>query len=171
MAELTVLGVGNILMRDDGVGVRLMEAARDARAWDGRVEFIDGGAGGLNLLNIVERASRLIVLDAADMRLPTGAGQVPRMEQVAEDGASGRLSLHEMPIIETLRLCRQFLRCPPTMVFAVQPADVGHGRDLSPVLQAAMENLTHQVVDLIGRELSQPEQSVVSQDTSCTSTA
>ena len=53
MAKLTVLGIGNLLMRDDGVGVRLLEAVRNARAWLTDVEFIDGGAGGLNLLGVI----------------------------------------------------------------------------------------------------------------------
>ena len=76
MSHLTVLGIGNILMRDEGVGVRLMEAVRDARPWPGEVEFIDGGVGGLNLLNIIEEAARLVVFDAADMGLPPGQAWV-----------------------------------------------------------------------------------------------
>ena len=66
-AEVLILGVGNLLVGDEGVGVRLMEAVRDARPWPGEVEFIDGGVGGLNLLNIIEEAARLIVFDAADI--------------------------------------------------------------------------------------------------------
>ena len=154
MARLTVLGVGNILMQDDAVGVRLMEALRDGRCWGDDVEFIDGGAGGLNLLGVIERASRLVVLDAADMHQPPGTVQVVSIEQVVDDGSPGRLSLHEVPLVETLRLCRQFLRCPPTVIFAIQPGAVGHGRGLGPPLQAAMPELTRQAAELVRRELA-----------------
>ena len=155
MARLTVLGVGNILMQDDAVGVRLMEAVRDGRDWGPDVQFIDGGAGGLNLLSIIERANRLVVLDAADMGQPPGSARTVTVEQVVDDGAPGRLSLHELPLIGTLRLCRQFLRCPPTVIFAVQPGVVEYGRGLGPRVQAAMASLTCQALALVERELEQ----------------
>ena len=152
MADLTVLGVGNVLMQDDAVGVRLVEAVRDARAWDPGIEFIDGGAGGLNLLTVIERASRLVVFDAAQLDLPVGSSRVVGIEQVTDDGSPGRLSLHELPLIETLRLCRQFLRCPPTVILAVQPGSVEYGRGLTAAMQSAMPALTQQATELVATE-------------------
>jgi len=157
MAELTILGVGNILMRDDGVGVSLMEALRDQGGWDGRVELVDGGVGGLNLLGIIERSSRLVVIDAADMHLPPGAARVVEVEQIAgPDAPSDLLSLHQLPLVDTLRLCREFLHCPPTVIFAIQPARVEHGRQLSDELMAALADLTRQAADLVRAELDRP---------------
>jgi hydrogenase maturation protease len=101
MERLTVLGVGNVLMRDDGVGVRVLEAVRAARTWPGGAEFIDGGVGGLNLLNVIEQADRLVIFDAADLRLPPGQWRVITPEQVADEPAAGRLSLHDAPLLET----------------------------------------------------------------------
>jgi hydrogenase maturation protease len=155
MASLTVLGIGNILMRDEGVGVRLMERVRDARPWPADVEFIDGGAGGLNLLNIIEEAGRLVVFDAADMNLPPGEARAIAPEQVMDEDAAGRMSMHEVPFIETLRLCEQFSRRPPTTILAIQPAIVARGRELSEPIQAAMENLTRQAIELVEAALRQ----------------
>ena len=149
MAKLTVLGIGNILLRDEGVGVRLMEAVRDARDWPADVEFVDGGVGGLNLLHIIEEAGRLVVFDAAEMGLPPGQARVIVPEQVADDDATGRLSMHEVPFIETLRLCERFSRRPPTTILAIQPAIVEHGRELSEQIIAAFEDLKRQATELI----------------------
>jgi hydrogenase maturation protease len=149
MATLTVLGIGNILMRDEGVGVRLMEAVRDAREWPCDVEFIDGGVGGLNLLNIIEEAHRLIVFDAADMGLPPGEARVIAPEQVMDEDAAGRLSMHEVPFIETLRLCERFFRRPPTTILAIQPAAVEHGRELSGQIIATFDKLKQRGIDLV----------------------
>lgn len=148
MARLTVLGIGNILMRDDAVGVRVMETVRDACAWPDDVEFVDGGAGGLNLLTVIEEAQRLVVFDAADMGLTAGEARVIQPEQVMDEDAAGRVSLHQTTFIETLKLCEQFSRRPPTTILAIQPAVVEHGREVSAPLLAAMERLTRQ-----GREL------------------
>jgi hydrogenase maturation protease len=149
MTKLTVLGIGNILMRDEGVGVRLMEAVRDACTWPRNVEFIDGGVGGLNLLNIIEETERLIVFDAADMGLPAGQARVIAPEQVMDEDAAGRLSMHEVPFIETLRLCEQFSRRPPTTILAIQPATIEHGRELSEQILAAFDGLKRQAIVLV----------------------
>ena len=152
MAKLTVLGIGNILMRDEGVGVHLVEAVRVARDWPEDVEFIDGGAGGLNLLTVIERAERLVVFDAAEMNLPAGTSRVVGTDQVRDETARERLSLHDAPFVETLRLCEQFLRAPEEVViFAVQPAEVDHGRRLSPALGKAFDKLTREAVQLVER--------------------
>lgn len=142
MARLTVLGIGNILMRDEGVGVRLMEAVRDARRWPEGVEFIDGGVGGLNLLDVIESAERMIVFDAAEMDLPPCESRVISPEQVSDQGDEPRVSLHQMPFIETLRLCEEFLTRPAEVtILAIQPKDVDYGRELSEQMTAAFDGL------------------------------
>ena len=153
MARLTVLGIGNILLRDEGVGVRLMEAVRSARPWPDAVEFVDGGVGGLNLLNVIEEAQRLVVLDAADMGLAPGEFRIIAPEQIMAEDLSSRVSLHQTPFVETLRLCEQFSRRPATTILAIQPASIEHGRQLSADLLAAMDTLTAAAVELVQASL------------------
>lgn len=154
METLTVLGLGNVLMTDDGVGVRLMEAVRDSRAWPASVEFVDGGAGGLNLLNLIESADRLVVFDAAEMHLGPGEHRVISPEQVRSETA-GRISLHECPFIETWRLARDLFRAPPTALLAVQPFRVERGRGLSPELAAALPSLAGPAAELVRQWLGE----------------
>jgi len=152
MGRLTVLGLGNILMQDDGVGVRLLEAVQPARPWPAEVEFVDGGAGGLRLMEVIEEADRLVVLDAADVGLPAGQCRVVRPDQLQEDALPDRVSLHDMSFLETLRLCRQFARCPREVhILAIQPKVVDHGRRLSPELQGAMDRLVDAATRLIAQ--------------------
>lgn len=156
MAELTVLGIGNILMRDEGVGVRLLEAVQAARQWDESVEFIDGGAGGLNLLNVIERARRLVIFDAAEMQLLPGEFRVISPGQVAGDAPEHRISMHDVPVTETLELCRQFLHAPDDVrIFAVQPETVDFGRELSEPIRAAFHKLTFAAAEVVEAALTQ----------------
>lgn len=154
MAKLTVLGIGNILMRDDGVGVHLLEAVRRARPWPAEVEFVDGGAGGLGLLAVIEQAQRLVVFDAADLHAPAGSHCILTAEHLAED-SPGRISLHDMPFAQTLGLCRQFLQAPrDVVILAIQPAEVEGGRELSPALRREFGTLVQAAVKLVEAELS-----------------
>jgi hydrogenase maturation protease len=139
MNRLTILGVGNILMRDDGIGPCLVEAIAATQAWPADVEFIDGGVGGLALVDIIEQAGRLVVFDAADMSLPCGEYRIISPSQLGPAqpaDSAGLLSLHDMPFIQTLQLCEKFTRRPGEVtIFAVQPGDIKHGRHLSQPLQ------------------------------------
>jgi hydrogenase maturation protease len=162
MAKLTILGIGNILMRDEGIGVRILEPLRAARPWPAGVEFIDGGVGGLNLLTVIEAAEAMVVLDAAEMNLPAGEVRVISPEQVARECSQGRLSLHEAPFVETLRLCEQFSRRPGVVrILAVQPGAVEYGRELSQALSARLDGIVQAAAELVADTWRQVNESAV----------
>jgi hydrogenase maturation protease len=71
-APVLVLGVGNRLLRDDAVGLELLALARADYASDPRVELVDGGTQGLNLLGRLEGRRALVLLDAVDIDLAPG---------------------------------------------------------------------------------------------------
>ena len=86
-APILVLGVGNALLRDDGVGLRLLsDLSREGLAWDGEVEFLDGGTQGLALLDRIAGRHALLILDA--VKLGAARGRGPRAARVA--GVAGR---------------------------------------------------------------------------------
>jgi hydrogenase maturation protease len=156
-SAVTVLGIGNTLCADEGVGVRLLEAVRGSRAWPEEAEFIDGGVGGLGLLNIIEEARRLIVFDAADMGLTPGDFRIITPEQLAESSTAGRLSLHDVSFAETLDLCARFFRRPEVVrILAIQPKSIDYGRELTPELQAALPALTKAGAELVWETLPGP---------------
>ena len=72
MADTLVLGLGNILLGDEGVGVRVVERLLERYDFPEGVRVMDGGTLGLDLLPYVEDASRLLVVDAVQARKPPG---------------------------------------------------------------------------------------------------
>lgn len=150
MATLTVLGIGNVLMRDEGLGVHLLEAVEIARDWPDEIEFIDGGAGGLGLLNFIEQAERLVVFDAADMHLAPGEYRIVQPEQVANDTPAHRISMHDVPFMETLTLCERFTHAPALVrILVVQPESIDFGRGLGDVLMARFDTILDAAIDLV----------------------
>jgi len=134
-----VLGVGNPIMGDDGVGQRLLEAlAARTPALDG-VEFIDAGTLGLMLLPRVERCSALLALDAA--QFDAGPGEVRVLEGDAFDGflKAARSSVHELGLRDLVDAARLTGSLPQRRALVgVQPAQVGWGTSLSSPVEAAV---------------------------------
>ena len=130
-----VLGLGNTLNRDEGLGVHALkplEASLADRAPE--VEFLDGGVLGLNLLPWVDEASHLLVLDAINVRKEAGTViEVKRDEIPLYTGM--KLSDHRDTFQEVLGLAN-FRGHLPAQLYMVgaQPDDLSVGVDLSPAI-------------------------------------
>ena len=133
-----VLGLGNILNRDEGVGVHALRALEAQFGRQADVEFVDGGVLGLNLLPFVEECSHLLILDAVD------AGQAPgALVELGRDEIplySGvKLSQHQITFQEVLALAKIRDGLPLYLhLVGVQPADLSIGLELSPTVAAAL---------------------------------
>jgi len=156
---LVVLGLGNILMADDGVGVYLVREAERLWRQQGepalaeRVEFVDAGVAGLGILNVLERAGAVVAVDAARLNAEPGSARWLRPEQLRPESAA-HWSLHAAGLAGTLRMAALLGPLPQIYVFAVQPAELTAREGLSEPLKAALPHLTAQLLRWI-TELAQ----------------
>lgn len=152
MKPILILGLGNPLQGDDGIGCRVAQelagASVSAHLPDD-VEVMDGGTPGIGLVNLLEGRVRVILVDAAEMgRAP---GEVVRfsLRDAALNVTAEQFSLHAAGIADALALGRALnLTLPEIVVYGVQPARVGWGTCLSPPVAAAVP----QVVAAVLRE-------------------
>lgn len=138
---LRIIGVGNPLLADDGLGIVAAErlAALD---WPEGVEVLDGGTGGLTLLDLFCGARGVILLDAVAMGAAPGTLRRFSAEELTDlPVESPGLSLHGGGLAEVLALARELGSLPPLVLFGVQPARVELGVGLSPAVAAALEKL------------------------------
>jgi len=146
-SSVLILGLGNPLRGDDGVGCRLVEELARRELPPG-VQVLDGGAAGLDLLDLVEGWGRVVIVDAAEMgRMP---GEIVRFTpaDVRLASAPDPFSLHHAGLSEALALADALGRALPEMViFGVQPASVGWGEELSPAVEAALPALIATVLE------------------------
>ena len=134
-----VLGVGNTLMRDDGVGVRLMETLSAAEPRLPGIEYLDAGTLSFMLLPRIEDCDALLVLDAA--HLNTHAGDIRTLEGAAMDEflRTARCSVHEVGVRDLLDVARLTGHLPNRRAFVgVQPLETGWGDSLSGPVTAAL---------------------------------
>lgn len=148
---ILILGIGNILCRDEGVGVHLIEAMRK-EALPPDVEIFDGGTFGAELIDVIADRPLVIVIDAMESDQPAGVVlKFSGYELATQQGDS--LSLHEVGLLDTLRMARQ-LKCAPAevVVFGVVPKDISEGVELSAQVAAVVP----QVVQLVLAEAVKP---------------
>ncbi len=141
-----VLGLGNILLSDEGVGIHVVRLLRERYEFPQEVEVMDGGTLGLDLLPYVEDAQRLLIVDAVQMDAPPGT--VLRLEG-EEVMAIFRMQIspHQMGVHDLLAAARLLDRYPDQVVlWGVQPAVLDVGLELSPSVAAQVETLAHNVL-------------------------
>jgi hydrogenase maturation protease len=139
--RLLVLGVGNVLLQDEGVGVHAVrELAK--QGYPPEVEIVDGGTAGLDLLYLIEEASRLIIIDAVNNNAEPGTIFKFNPEELEEFIPAISNSLHDVGLLEVLHLGKVMGILPPTVVFGMQPAVIDWGMDLTPQVAARLPQLT-----------------------------
>jgi hydrogenase maturation protease len=136
---LLVLGVGNILMRDEGVGVRVVERLRASpEPLPADVRIVDGGTLGLDLLPLIEEARGLILVDAVDVKAEPGTILVLRGHDVT--GAfGGHISPHQVGVGDLVAVGELTAVLPQAIALVgIQPAEVEVGLELSEHVEAAV---------------------------------
>jgi hydrogenase maturation protease len=149
MKPILILGLGNPLQGDDGIGCRVAQEL-EQQALPDDVEVMDGGTPGVGLLNLFEGRRRVILIDAAEMGRAPGEVVRFRPEDVTLTGSAQRFSLHRSGIADALALADALkLTLPELIVFGVQPERVNWGEGLSPSVQAAAPSLIGSVLNQV----------------------
>jgi hydrogenase maturation protease len=148
--DIIVLGLGNPLMSDEGIGVRIVERLQKQAAKFHDVEFIDAGTGGMNVLHLIANRKKAIIVDCALMGQLAGTIRKFTPDDVKSVKQVSHFSLHDVDILKVLELSKQLEECPPeVIIFGVEPAKVELGDTLSPILAARMG----EYVDLIAESV------------------
>jgi hydrogenase maturation protease len=146
MTETLVLGLGNLVHADDGVGVHAIYGLeRDPRV-PANVTLLDGGTQGLGLLHHVSGVRRLLVIDAVDVGEP--AGTILRFEGKALQGLPGKASVHQLGFAD-LMVALQLLGESPgeVVVFGVQPDSTEWSAELTQPVANAIPLLVDSVIE------------------------
>lgn len=151
-----VLGLGNILLSDEGVGVHVIRLLRERYQFPQEVEILDGGTLALDLLPYVEDADRLLMVDAVQMDAPPGT--VTRLEGEEVPAVLNlKYSPHQMGVSDLLAAARLMGRYPAELVlWGIQPASMDVGLELSPAVAAQVETVVQNVLAELQRWGIQP---------------
>ncbi len=125
--EIVILGMGNILLTDDGAGVHALRALAESGRCPPQARLVDGGTLSFSLAEIIEESDGLIAFDATEFDAP--AGTVRIFEDAALDaflGRSRKRSVHEVALFDMMALAALTGRLPRRRaLIGVQPACFG----------------------------------------------
>jgi len=141
-----VLGIGNILLRDEGIGCHVAHALEEIPLPD--VKIIDGGTCP-DVLQFVEDTDKLVIVDA--VKGGGTPGQIYRfhLEDISLEQKSF-LSLHDLGLVDNLTLMQLWHDISEAVIIGVEPKEINWGLELSPELQDKMP----QIIDTILSELN-----------------
>ena len=144
--RILVLGVGNILLKDEGVGVKAIEKLLGEYTFSPNVELLDGGTLGMALMDPIMACDRLVVVDAVvDGRDPGTIYHLTGIEM--GKSVAFKNSMHQTDLLETLATCKLLGNCPETVVIGVEPKDFDPwGTELTPPVQARLEDVCQAVL-------------------------
>ena len=135
-APTLVLGLGNLLLEDDGAGLRLLEELRRDPRHGEEIEFVDGGSQGLALLGYFDGRARVLVLDAVQLGAPPGTVHVLGASDLR---AAHAATAHESGALELLELARLLGEVPENVVvLGIEPEVMRTGIGLSEAVEAAL---------------------------------
>jgi hydrogenase maturation protease len=148
--DAVVIGLGNVVMSDDGLGLHAVRRLRQRYRLEPRVEPVEGGTAGLLLLPLLADARRVIIVDAID----TGAepGTLVRLD--GEDWASAfqvGMTPHDVGVLDLLGAAQLSGMWPERLALhGAQPDRTEIGTDLSPPVAAVIDSL----IDRVAAELA-----------------
>jgi hydrogenase maturation protease len=138
MKKLLVLGVGNILMTDDGIGVHAVhELLKETERWGPAVDFIDGGTFTQDIFYLFEAYENILVLDIVRAGQPAGTIFLLAEDDLRKDEKQ-MLSLHDIDLLDSLAMARMRGHSPRLQVIGIQPEKIDWGTALTPTLALAL---------------------------------
>ena len=144
-----ILGVGNLLLRDEGVGVHVAVNLQEYSLPD-NFEVIEGGTDGFKLFHLIIEADRLIVVDC--VKGGDEPGSIYRFDIDDFDHFPDiyKTSVHQVTITEVINLSGTMRTPPRTTIIGVEPEDLSMSMELSPKIQAKLPEVLKIVLETAG---------------------
>jgi hydrogenase maturation protease len=143
VSKLAVIGIGNPVMGDDGIGPRLVSELEGSLPG---VDLIDLGTGGMRLVHVLASYDSVVIIDSADMGLSPGECRVFSPQEVKSLKETRAYSLHDWDLMRSIEISKQLGEAPERiLILAVQPGLLGMGEGLSPEVQSGFRCYLEQV--------------------------
>ena len=148
-----ILGIGNTLLSDEGIGIHVLNHLQQNTTLNGNVEYMDGGTLSFTLADPIQQCDQLIVVDASEL------GQQPGFVQVFENAdmdhfvtSGNKKSVHEVGLADVMSISLLSDSLPEKRALVgIQPQTIDWGDDPTPPVQQAIPEACKQIEALVER--------------------
>lgn len=150
MKTTTILGIGNLLLKDDGIGIHLIQELEKldyGRIYN--VELVDGGTCILDLLDVFAKSERVIVLDSLKGGHDPGTIYKLTPEELGSY-IKANTSLHDVQILDIVKDAKLLGYNPQVVIIGIEPAEIIYDLELSPVISEQIPR----IIDVIKKEIT-----------------
>lgn len=146
--DILILGIGNILLKDEGVGVHVVNKLKEMPLPE-NVEVLDGGTAGLDLTDFIANRKKVIVIDT--VKAGEKPGTIYRLtEKNLKIKPKAIMSFHEIDFLDALYMSEVMGEKPEeTVIIGIEPEDMSDGTDLSPEIEERIPK----IIEVVMKEL------------------
>ena len=144
-----ILGIGNVLMNDDGIGIKILNYIDANYRFPENVELIDGGTCGATLNTAIVDKQWLIIVDALNVPGEPGEIRILAGESFINRPPQTKMSPHQVGFLDLIQLMRMEGTGPEELTLVgVIPKDLSNGADISAPVDATIQSVTEKVLEL-----------------------
>jgi hydrogenase maturation protease len=152
LSTTLILGLGNVLLTDEGAGAAVLRALEPLAESDPRLSLQDGGTLSFTLAGPIAEASRLVVVDAANLGQPPGSVRVLQDADMDAQLAQHATSVHEVSLSDLFDIARLTESLPARRALVgIQPERIEWGSELSAPVAAAVPRAVAEIEALLRR--------------------
>jgi hydrogenase maturation protease len=150
--RILVLGVGNLLLSDEGVGVHVAQRMMTMNM-PPEVQVVEGGTDGFGLVNVITEADRMILIDAVRGGGQPGSIYRFEIEDCPPYPDIFKTSVHQISILEVINLSSLIGTTPRTTIIGIEPACMEMGMELSPAVEAKVPRVIQMIKEEVEASL------------------
>lgn len=163
--KIGILGIGNLLMHDEGFGVHFIEHLDKHYILPDHVSSLDGGTAGIMLSPFIEDVDFLYIIDTVAIKDEPGSIHCFTDDDVRSGNIHARMSPHQVGLLDILELCKLRDKAPEvTEMITVVPKELNLFIGLTPTLAPKIAEVTEILLESLARRgtLLQPKESLTS---------
>jgi hydrogenase maturation protease len=144
MDKILIVGIGNLLCRDEGIGVHVIQEMKKMEL-PGHIELLDIGTSTMDLIAYLDGVKKLIVIDAMKAGGTPGTIYKCNPDDLLPE-EEGPISLHEIGLLETLNMAKKMCMEINTVVIGVEPKVFDWGMELSEEVKSKIPTIIEAVL-------------------------
>lgn len=150
MIKKAILGIGNILLRDDGIGVHMINELKNEE-FKSNIELIDGGTCILDLLDVFVKNNKIIIVDSLKGgHLPGTIYKVPPEELGGYIKANS--SLHDVQVLDIVKQANLMGYYPEVMIIGIEPEEIYFDLELSNTIKEQIPKIKQIILEELEKE-------------------